>query len=62
MRLWLKQEEIEKIVHMLLVEYYDPRYKHAMNAYEYVLELSAEDLNQAADELICFRKEVISSY
>ena len=62
LRLWLKQEEIEKIVHMLLVEYYDPRYKHAMSAYEYVLELSAEDLNQAADELICFRKEVISSF
>ena len=62
LRLWLKQEEIEKIVHMLLVEYYDPRYKHAMSAYEYVLELSAEDLNQAADEMISFRKEVISSY
>jgi hypothetical protein len=62
LRLWLRQEEIEKIVHMLLVDYYDPRYKHAMSSYEYVLELSAEDLNQVADELICFRKEVISRY
>ena len=62
LRLWLKQEEIEKIVHMLLVEYYDPRYQHAMSGYEFAKKLSAENLNQAADELNCFRNEVIKSY
>jgi len=62
LRLWLKKEEIEKIVHMLLVDYYDPLYMHSMSAYQYVLELSAEDLNLAAVELIRFRNEVIKSH
>jgi tRNA 2-selenouridine synthase len=62
LRLWLKKEEIEKIVHMLLVDYYDPLYMHSMSSYQYVLELSAEDLNFAAVELIHFRNEVIKSH
>jgi tRNA 2-selenouridine synthase len=62
LRLWLKKEEIEKIVHMLLVDYYDPLYMHSMSSYQYVLELSAEDLNLAAVELIHFRDEVIKSH
>ena len=62
LRLWLKKEEIEKMVHMLLVDYYDPLYMHSMSSYQYVLELSAEDLNFAAVELIHFRDEVIKSH
>ncbi|HIA56101.1 MAG TPA: tRNA 2-selenouridine(34) synthase MnmH [Candidatus Lambdaproteobacteria bacterium] len=62
MRLWLKHGEIENIVHMLLVDYYDPRYLNAMSRYKFVLELSAEDLNQAAAELIGFRNEIVNSY
>ncbi len=61
LRKWLKQGEIENIVHMLLLDYYDPRYKHAMSKYEFMLELSTEDLNQAAGELIGFRNEIIDS-
>ena len=38
MRLWLRQGEIEKIVHLLLVDYYDPRYQHAMRSYKYVMK------------------------
>ena len=62
LRSWLKQSEIENIVHMLLVDYYDPRYQHAMKGYDYTLELSAEDLNQAAVELIIFRNQIIESH
>ncbi|MCH2270290.1 MAG: tRNA 2-selenouridine(34) synthase MnmH [SAR324 cluster bacterium] len=62
LRLWLKHGEIENIVHMLLVDYYDPRYLNAMSRYKFVLELSAEDLNQAAAELIGFRNEIVNSY
>ncbi len=61
MRLWLRQGEIEKIVHLLLVDYYDPRYQHAMRSYKYVMKLSAEDLNMAAEELVRFRNSIINS-
>ena len=61
LRLWLQKEEIEKIVYMLLADYYDPLYMHSMSGYQYVMELSAEDLNLAADELIRFRNEVTKS-
>ncbi len=46
---------------MLLVDYYDPRYQHAMSDYDFALELSAEDLNQAAEELITFRNQMMES-
>ena len=62
LRLWLEQGEIENIVHMLLVDYYDPRYQHAMSGYDFALELSAEDLNQATGELITFRNQMIECY
>jgi hypothetical protein len=62
LRLWLKQGKIENIVHMLLVDYYDPRYQHSMSGYDFALELSAEDLSQSAEELITFRNQMIESY
>ena len=62
LRLWLKQGEIKNIVQMLLVDYYDPRYLNAMRNYKFVLELSAENLDQVAAELISFRQEIVSSY
>ena len=55
---WLKQEKIEEIVEMLLIDYYDPRYLHAMRDHEYDLELSAEDLDFAANQLIDFRDKL----
>ena len=62
LRLWLKRGEIENIVHMLLVDYYDPRYQHAMSGYDFALKLSAEDLNQTADALITFRNQMIENH
>ena len=47
----LHRGDLAPIVETLLVEYYDPRYLHAMRGYEYALELSSEDLDQAVQRL-----------
>ena len=60
LRQWLRKGEFENIVHVLLEEYYDPRYQHAMIMNEYALKLSAEDLNSAAEKLIRFRNGIVS--
>ena len=60
LRQWLRKGEFENIVHILLEEYYDPRYQHAMRMNEYALKLSAEDLNIAAEKLVQFRNGIVS--
>ena len=60
LRQWLRKGEFENIVHVLLEEYYDPRYQHAMRMNEYALKLSAEDLNSAAEKLVQFRNGIVS--
>ena len=57
---WLRKGEFENMVHVLLEEYYDPRYEHAMRMNEYALKLSAEDLNGAAEKLVKFRNGIVS--
>ena len=59
MRWWLKHGDIENIVHMLLVDYYDLRYKHSMRKYKFEVKISAENLGRALNDLIDFRKELI---
>ena len=61
LRKWLRKGEFKNIVHVLLEEYYDPRYQYAMSGNDYSLELSAEDLNIAAEKLIRFQNSFISS-
>ncbi len=61
LRQWLKKGDFEKIVHVLLEEYYDPRYQYAMRMNEYALKLSAENLNSAAEELLQFQSGLINS-
>ena len=60
LRQWLRKGDFENIVHVLLEEYYDPRYQHAMRMNEYALKLSAEDLNIAAEKLVRFRSGIVS--
>ena len=60
LRQWLRKGDFENIVHVLLEEYYDPRYQHAMRMNEYALKLSAEDLNSAAEKLVRFRNGIVS--
>lgn len=47
----LHKGELEQGVAILLREYYDPRYEHAMRDYRYALEISSENLDSAADQL-----------
>ena len=45
------------LIEMLLVEYYDPRYRHAMNAYEQPFTaIDAADCEQAATQIQAFAK------
>ena len=60
LRKWLRKGDFENLVHVLLEEYYDPRYQHAMRMNEYALKLSAEDLNIAAEKLVQFRNGIFS--
>lgn len=57
----LKRKEYEIVVETLLIEYYDPRYKHSMKNYHYALEVSGEDLDKAAEQLRAFQKTLRSS-
>lgn len=51
----LNSGEIGELVRILLVDYYDSRYKKSMANYRFTLELSSENIEQAAEELIAFR-------
>jgi tRNA 2-selenouridine synthase len=53
----LRRGQLEPVVEALLVEYYDPRYRHAMRNYQYALTLSAEDPEAAVQALLAFAEE-----
>ena len=61
MRWWLKHGDLENIVHMLLFDYYDPRYQHSMRKYKFEMKISSENLDQAASAIIDFRKKLIQN-
>jgi tRNA 2-selenouridine synthase len=50
----LRAGDLPPLVRVLLAEYYDPRYEHAMRNYRYALTLPSEDLEQAAAALRSF--------
>lgn len=62
---WLAKRDFASLISALLEEYYDPRYRHAMEAYERSFtEVSAEDLDGACDavlQLCAARGHVIKS-
>ncbi len=57
----LRKKNLEELVRTLLLDYYDKRYSNSMNDYSYELELSSEDISEAAVELEDFRASLISS-
>ena len=59
MKWWLKRGDIENLVHMLLVDYYDPLYQNSMRKYKFATMISTENLDQAVNDLMDFRKELI---
>ena len=53
----LRAGHMEEVVETLLVDYYDPRYAHAMRNYRYALTLSAEDPAACAAALRGFAEQ-----
>lgn len=47
------------IAKTLLTEYYDPRYAFGMQKYQYLTEISTEDINDAITQLYGFRRSLI---
>lgn len=54
----LDKGDLPCIVETLLIDYYDPRYQHAMKNYSYALEVSAENLEEASQALITFQESL----
>ena len=55
----LRSGELTELVRILLIDYYDKRYGKSMRDYSYALELSAEDLDEAAAVLTEFRRSLL---
>ena len=56
----LHRGELPELVSILLLEYYDKRYGKSMSDYRFALDLSAEDIDEAAARLEEFRRTVIA--
>ncbi len=55
----LAQGDYSELVHILLTEYYDKRYDNGMKGYRYQIEISSEDIGEAAGLLTDFRCELL---
>lgn len=51
----LRQGNLRELVRILLVDYYDKRYGKSMSHYRFVLDISSEDIDEAAARLAEFR-------
>jgi tRNA 2-selenouridine synthase len=52
---YLRDGNLHDLVRILLVDYYDKRYSKSMSNYSYELELSSENIEEAAAQLSSFR-------
>ncbi len=59
MCLLLRKGELQELVRYLLVDYYDKRYTKSMSGYQYELELSSENIEEAAAKLTEFRRNLL---
>ncbi len=55
----LREGKLPELVRILLLEYYDARYGKSMSKYRFALELSAEELDEAAERLEAFRLSLL---
>lgn len=53
----IRAGDYEPVVEVLLREYYDPRYDHAMRGYRFAMELDSTDLDAAAAALARFARD-----
>jgi hypothetical protein len=56
---FLKNGQLHELVRILLVDYYDKRYGKSMSNYRYELELSSENIEDAAAILTEFRRALM---
>ena len=56
MCLLLREGNLPDLVRILLIDYYDKRYGKSMSNYRYELELSSENIDEAAATLTEFRR------
>jgi tRNA 2-selenouridine synthase len=54
----LRQGDLTELVRILLLDYYDKRYEKSMSEYRYALEISAENIDEAAAGLEEFRRSL----
>ncbi|EKD35927.1 MAG: hypothetical protein ACD_75C01720G0001 [uncultured bacterium] len=54
----LRNGELRELVRILLLDYYDKRYGKSMREYRYALEISAENLTEAAAVVTEFRRSL----
>ncbi len=59
MCLLLRNGDLHELVRILLVDYYDKRYSKSMRDYQYQLELSSENIDEAARTLTSFRRTLM---
>ncbi len=57
---YLAVGELEPLVKILLVEYYDKRYARSMRDYTFAGEFSSENIEQCAEKLEIFRKKLLT--
>jgi hypothetical protein len=50
---------LDELVRILLVDYYDKRYSKSMSNYRYELEISSENIEEAAARLTEFRSTLL---
>jgi len=55
----LQNGELQELVHILLVDYYDKRYGKSMSHYKYTMELSSENIAEATVNLTELRSSLV---
>lgn len=48
---WIEKQEYSKVAEELIVNYYDPLYKHSIDNYNYIMEINYVDIEEAVDKI-----------
>ncbi|PWI58657.1 tRNA 2-selenouridine(34) synthase MnmH [Sulfoacidibacillus thermotolerans] len=58
---WMDLRDYKALIEALLLEYYDPRYKHAMESYTHAFcTIDVSDYDQAIEEICAYARKVAS--
>ncbi|PIE73253.1 MAG: tRNA 2-selenouridine(34) synthase MnmH [Deltaproteobacteria bacterium] len=58
---FLQKDQLNELVHILLVEYYDKRYAMSMRDYTFALQISSENIAEAITTLNHYRKTLMAA-